>query len=229
MFLPPLVLAVTLTAEPALVELFSSEGCSSCPPAESLLRAQAAADPSLLVLEFHVDYWNSLGWSDPFSSAAFSERQSRYAAWLHSDQVYTPQAIVDGREAFIGSDAAKLKGALRHAATAGKRPLSLEVKGNALEISAADAPAGDLWVVVTEADLETHVRRGENAGRTLQHAPVVRAFKTLGAQPAGPLARHLDLQLDPSWRRDNLRIMAAVQDPGSGRILALGSVPVVPH
>src|SRR5450432_2618015 len=193
MLLPSLALAMTLTLtpEPALVELFSSEGCSSCPPAESLLRAQAVADPSVVALALNVDYWNSLGWSDPFSSAAFSERQSRYAAWHHSDQVYTPQAVVDGREAFIGSDSTKLKGALRHAATAGKRPLSLELTGNALAIAAADAPAGDLWVAVTEADLTTQVRRGENAGRTLQHAPVVRAFQSLGTQPAGPLARHV--------------------------------------
>jgi hypothetical protein len=220
-----LMLALTLTAEPALVELFSSEGCSSCPPAEMLLRAQAQSDPSLLVLEFHVDYWNSLGWSDPFSSPAASERQSRYAAWQDSEQLYTPQAVVDGRDAFIGSDPAKLAAALRRAATAGKRTLSLELRNGSLELSAAEAPAGELWVAVTEAGLETKVRHGENAGRTLRHAPVVRAFQILGTQAAGRLARRATLRFDPSWRRENLRMVAAIQDPASGRILALGSTP----
>jgi hypothetical protein len=227
--LTPLLLALTLGSEPALVELFSSEGCSSCPPAEALLRAQAASDPSLLVLEFHVDYWNSLGWRDPFSSPAFSERQSHYAAWRGTDQVYTPQAIVDGRDGFIGSDSAKLGDALQRAGVAGKRALSVSIKGSTVEISSSNGPAGELWLAVTEAGLQTQVRRGENEGKTLRHAPLVRSFQSLGSTATGPLSRQVTLHLDPTWQRENLRLVAAVQEPGSGRIVAVGSSKAGPQ
>ena len=221
--LTTLAIAMTMTAEPTLVELFSSEGCSSCPPAEALLRAQAASNPSLLVLEFHVDYWNSLGWKDPFSAAEFSERQSRYAQWRGSDQIYTPQAIVDGQDAFVGSSPQKLAAALGRANETKKPALVVEAKGDALGISLTDAPAGELWVAVTEAGLETKVRRGENEGKTLRHAPVVRLVQNLGPHAGGSLARHVPLRFDPSWHRENLRIVAALQDPRTGRIVALGS------
>ncbi len=222
----PLVLSLLLGTEPALVELFSSEGCSSCPPAEALLRAESAADPSIVALEFHVDYWNSLGWRDPFSSAAFSERQSRYASARGTDQVYTPQAIVEGRDAFVGSDSSSLHAALKRARGAGKQPLALRVNGATLRITGMDVPAGELWLAVTESGLVTEVERGENQGRTLHHAPVVRRFDSLGSVASGSLDRLTGVVLDPAWQAPNLRLVAAVQEPGSGRILALGTTPL---
>jgi hypothetical protein len=221
-----LALSLVLAFEPALVELFSSEGCSSCPPAEALLRAEGAADPTLLTLEFHVDYWDSLGWRDPFSAASFSDRQSRYASWRHTGQVYTPQAVVDGSDAFVGSDSIALHAALKHARSAGKRMLVLQLEGNMVTISSGDTPAGDLWVAVTESGLASKVERGENQGRTLRHGPVVRRFEALGALPAGRLQRSATLRLDPSWQRANLTVVAAVQEPRSGRVVALGSIAV---
>jgi len=221
--LTPIVLALLSSSAPPLVELFSSEGCSSCPPAEALVAAQAAIAPSPVILEWHVDYWNSLGWRDPFSTAEASERQGRYARWGATDQVYTPQAIVDGRDSFVGSDAAKLRAALKRAGAAEKAALRLELRGTTLAIDAAEAPAGELWVAVTEAGLETKVERGENAGRTLRHAPVVRHFQALGRTAAGTLARQVILWLEPGWRRENVRLVVAIQDPESGRILALGA------
>jgi hypothetical protein len=222
----PLVLSLALATEPALVELFSSEGCSSCPPAETLLRAEAEKDPALLVLEFHVDYWDSLGWRDSFSSASFSERQAGYAARRGGEEVFTPQAIVDGRDAFVGSDSSALHAALKRAHAAPKRLLSLQASGNTLRVSATDAPAGEFWVAVTEAGLETRVERGENRGRTLGHAPVVRLFERLGAVPAGHLERMVTLPIVAGWRRPDLKAVAAVQDPHSGEIVALGSLPL---
>jgi hypothetical protein len=217
-----LLLALGLSSEPALVELFSSEGCSSCPPAESLWRTRAAADPSLVVLEFHVDYWNSLGWTDAFSSAAFSAHQDRYAGW-RGTQLFTPQAMVDGQYSFIGSDAERADDAIRRARTSSKQPLIVEVRGSKVSISSPAAPAGELWVAVTEAGLESMVTRGENQGRTLKHAPVVRDFRQLGAIARGPLTRETSLVLAAGWRAENLRVVAAVQDAGSGHILALGA------
>jgi hypothetical protein len=218
-----LLLAFGLSSEPALVELFSSEGCSSCPPAESLWRTRTSTDPSLIVLEFHVDYWNSLGWTDPFSSPDFSARQDRYAEWRGRTQVFTPQAVVDGRYSFVGSDAERADDAVGRARGSAKQKLIVEVRGNKVSISAAAAPAGELWVAVTETGLESVVTRGENQGRTLRHAPVVRAFHQLGAIARGPLSRETSLGGAPGWRSEDLRVVAAVQDPASGNILALGA------
>ena len=103
-----LLLGLAADPSPVLVELFSSEGCSSCPAAEALLRERSLADPALLALEFHVDYWNDLGWKDRFSSPAFSDRQSRYAAVRGTGQVFTPEAIVDGRESLVGSESSRI-------------------------------------------------------------------------------------------------------------------------
>jgi hypothetical protein len=210
--------------EPVLVELFSSEGCSSCPPADELLRQLALADPSAAVLEFHVDYWNSLGWRDPFSAAAFSDRQERYAKQLAGDDhIYTPQAIVDGRDAFVGSDRRHLRDALAQAHRARKALIEMHLAGDTLELNAANALAGELWVAVTEANLSTAVLRGENSGQTLHHAPVVRWFHSLGSVPAGSWSRRIPLPLDPSWKRENLRVVGAVQNPATAAVVALGS------
>jgi hypothetical protein len=222
-----LVLAATpgqVRSGPILVELFSSEGCSSCPPAEALLREKSLADPSLIALEFHVDYWNSLGWADRFSSPAFSDRQSRYAAARGTEQIFTPQVIVDGHESLVGSDGTALSAALERAPQLQKATLTLQRSGDRLEIT-GEAPAGELWIAVTEAGLETIATRGENRGRHLVHAPVVRSFRELSTISAGPLRRETTLALDPSWKRAALRVVAAIQDPVHGTVRALGSIP----
>jgi hypothetical protein len=220
-------LALTTTApQPVLVELFSSEGCSSCPPADALLRELDLTDPSALVLEFHVDYWNSLGWRDPFSAAAFSDRQASYARQLTGDDhIYTPQAIVDGRDAFVGSDSHRLRDALARARhQVPKSQLQITIAGETLDLNATGLPAaGDLWVAVTESNLSTSVSRGENAGRMLHHAPVVRWFQPLGTVQMGSWSRKAALHLDPSWRPAHLRVIAVVQDPRTAAVVALGS------
>jgi len=221
-----LLLGLAADPSPFLVELFSSEGCSSCPAAETLLRQKSLADPSLLALEFHVDYWNSLGWKDRFSSSGFSDRQSRYASTRGTGQVFTPEAIVDGRESLVGSDRAALAAAVTRQRQRPRAILTLKQEGPELEITGAAVPAGQLWIAVTESGLETTPPRGENRGHRLLHAPVVRSFREVAAVPAGSLQKKVGVDLDPSWNRGSVRIVAAVQDPENGAILALGSAAV---
>jgi hypothetical protein len=229
-----LLLGLAAAPSPVLVELFSSEGCSSCPSAEVLLRERAIEDPGLLVLEFHVDYWNGLGWKDGFSSPAFTDRQSHYAAVRGTGQVFTPEAIVDGRTSIVGSDASALAAAVARARRSPPAILTLRVEGDApaqglappetrLEIGGEGVPAGRLWVAVTESGLQTMPARGENRGRRLLHAPVVRRFEEQGPVSASALHAKIAIPRDPAWERGAIRIVAAVQDPENGRILALGS------
>lgn len=169
-----------------VVELFTSEGCSSCPPADRLLLDFAEReDDRLFPLAFHVDYWNRLGWTDPFSAEAYSERQRSYARAVGSGRVYTPQMIVNGRTEFVGSRRAEaeqaLQRALEHPVPAAIN-LSASVEGRTVEIdyTVTDAPEGAvLNLALVQRRAEQAVPRGENAGRTLRHANVVRAFETV--------------------------------------------------
>ena len=170
------LLALAPAAPPgfAVVELFTSEGCSSCPPADRLL-ADLSKNEGVYALEFHVDYWNSLGWRDPYSAAAFSDRQRAYAG---AGQVYTPQMIVNGTDEFVGSDRERADAAI--AAGLAERPrvaLTAQITGDRLTYRAQGAPTGSrLCVAIVDAHRSTKVPRGENAGKTLEHARVVRAF-----------------------------------------------------
>lgn len=176
---------------PVVVELFSSEGCSSCPPADALFReleADASEDDVVLLpLELHVDYWNDLGWADPYSDAAYSERQRDYARTARRRGVFTPEAIVDGRDSVSGADRAAIRGAARRAAVATEVRLTLKRAGARLVLTQAgqtDEPSS-LVVAWTESALETRVTAGENRGSTLRHGPVVRALTRIGAAKAG--------------------------------------------
>src|SRR5689334_23574142 len=178
---------------PVLVELFTSEGCSSCPPADALLaelaRSQPVARAEVVPLALHVDYWNRLGWADPYSSAAFSERQNDYAGRAGSGRVYTPQMIVDGGAELVGSDSSRARAAIAEAARAPKTALTLAVAAKepralavTVDVSAPHAASGpaDVLVAITEDHLESDVTRGENAGRKLSHVGVARHLTTLG-------------------------------------------------
>ena len=214
----------------ALVELFTSEGCSSCPPADRLLAHLAAeardnGDP-VFTLSFHVDYWNYLGWADPYSDPAFSARQRAYSQALH-EGVYTPQMIVNGRRAFVGSDAARarrdLADALRQPAAvtlaAGVSPVTAE---GVLLVSyaAPDLPEGAVvHLAVVERGLSQRITRGENTGRTLGHENVVRVFETLTA-PYGKVNLELPEALNPA----NASLIAYAQDVKTTAVLGATSV-----
>jgi hypothetical protein len=221
------------TANPVVVELFTSQGCSSCPPADRLL-TQLGQDRELagrvIPLSFHVDYWNSIGWRDPFSSADWSGRQSRYSEALKlGNRVYTPQAVINGKSECVGSEegevrqriAAALKApadgrvALRLAPEAG----SVKASVDASMIGNASAARGlDVWVALYETNLTTAVGRGENAHRTLRNDYVVRRLVKAFTLPATPGAAHsgeVALVLDPSWKRGDLGVAAFLQDPAT--------------
>lgn len=171
----------------AVVELFTSEGCSSCPPADALVARiqKESADKPVYILAFHVDYWNRLGWKDVFSSHAYSERQNQYAKWLNLSSVYTPQAIVNGRSELVGSEEANLRNAINAGLEKNaKTELSLnnvKVEGDEaiIQYKADGAPNNsDLLIALIEKNATTKVQRGENGGRTLSHVQIVTQLKS---------------------------------------------------
>ena len=183
--------APSIAAErPVVVELFTSQGCSSCPPADALL-ATLADRPDVLALAFHVDYWNRLGWVDPFSGPWATARQSAYAAQMGSDQVYTPQAVVDGGRDVVGSDRDGLEAAIADARADPVVPVALTTSDAGLRVTVDPAAPADavLWLVGFDDRHETPVRRGENAGKMLVDRNVVRSLTRLdGWSPGGAVA-----------------------------------------
>jgi len=219
---------------PVLVELFTSEGCSSCPPADALLRElDGSGDPEVIALGEHVDYWNQLGWVDPFSSAAFSRRQEDYARRLGGGGVYTPQLVVDGRREMVGSDRAQVHRALAEAADQAKLPVALMarlVSPARLQVQveadvAGAAGAAEAFLALTEGPLESRVPRGENAGRVLTHAAVVRKWLELGpvAATGGHYRAAPSVELDPGWRPERMKVVVFIQERGTGQVLGAAS------
>ncbi len=215
---------------PVLVELFTSEGCSSCPPADALLaeldRQQPVADARAIVLSEHVDYWNHDGWTDPFSSPLFTTRQEEYARRFVISGPYTPQMVVDGEAEFVGNHAQSAGAAIRAAAQKDKIAVRLvpAAPGAASVRLEVDAfPAGKrrkagVWVAIAEESGVSSVRGGENKGRTLHHVAIVRELRQVGSinERAGfaadlPLAR-------------GRRLIAFVQESGCGRVWGAAEV-----
>jgi hypothetical protein len=215
-----------MLAAAVLVELFTSEGCSSCPPADAVLarlhRQQPVAGVELIVLSEHVDYWNSLGWKDPFSDARFSERQSD-----HGGRVYTPQAVVDGRTDVLGSDERAIVTAVTAAAREPHGGLRLTAAKKGVRITVAglsDHSDAAVMVAVVEDGLVSKVERGENAGRTLAHTAVVRALQRVGTVAAGAAqwSAEVPVPSNDSWKEP--RVVAFVQDVRTRRVLAAGAL-----
>lgn len=231
---------------PVLVELFTSEGCSDCPPADALLRRLVADQPiegvEIVGLGDHVDYWDRLGWRDPFSAALFSERQSQYEARVfRSNAVYTPQIVVDGFLESVGSDEGTVTRNIRTAARQPKATLTLEVtQTTAASVSVnlrtwvppqiERTGQADLVVAVTEDGLTTNVERGENHGRTLSHSAVVRAVTAVGRMSAGDQTASTNavLKLAKDWNQSHIRLVAFVQEQASRRILGTSAVMLAP-
>lgn len=217
---------------PVIVELFTSEGCSSCPPADDVLtrldRDQPVPGVEVIALSEHVDYWNQLGWKDRFSSALFSRRQEDYGKIFRLESVYTPQMVVNGQTQVVGSDWADATKAIRAAAQAPRASVIMAMKNSdtvSYQITQLpaqlfkDARGVDIILAVTEGNLETSVGGGENGGRRLHHTGVVRSLTTLEK-----LGSDAHLNLNPEWNRSNLRVVLFVQDHGTRRILGAGAV-----
>lgn len=218
---------------PVLVELFTSEGCSSCPPADALLAkldAQSVEGAEVISLSLHVDYWDRLGWKDPFSSADFSRRQSAYAGVFGSNRVYTPQMVVDGQAEFVGGDERKAREAIRRAAA--KPKVAIEVAKVRDGLFRVSMPAGGsagpaaVFAALTEDRLSTDVPRGENAGRRLAHTAVVRELVRLGATSTGrPFQLERELAVPSGSRRDTLRLVVFLQEESGRRIVGVRRIP----
>jgi hypothetical protein len=218
--------------------LFTSEGCSSCPPADELLGkmdAQTFPSVELVVLEEHVDYWDHDGWRDPYSSADFTERQKLYGERLHTDEVYTPQMIVDGKQQFNGSDSAKAGSALKAVSTDAKRDVRISavaIDGGTVSAHLA-CPGGNaaggthvlsVFAVVALSHAETDVKSGENSHRHLTHTAVARTFtRVVKLKPGEALDRDVRLKLDAgsdprSLDPKNLRLVVFLQDEGTMKV-----------
>lgn len=212
---------------PVLVELFTSEGCSSCPPADALLAHLDAAQPipgaQVIVLSEHVTYWNQLGWRDPFSSDAMTQRQQQYSARFGLDDVYTPQMVVDGTAEMVGSDDRKVSRAIAQAAITPKVELTIADAHWANEtvqfsLHSSEA-ANSVWMAaLAEDSAQSSVSRGENSGRTLRHVAVVRAMQQLNNY-AGD-GRTLTLQPPTPNIGAPMRLIVFAADRSSGHILA---------
>lgn len=229
-----------------VAELFTSEGCSSCPPADGVLRelAEGSATPGVkvIVLGEHVDYWDHEGWRDPFSSALFSARQTDYDARVfHANNIYTPQLVIDGRTQLIGSERAKVLAAVAAAARRPKIALAVHARrsadGSKIEASVTGVvPAGedlpgrsDLVFAITEDQLSTDVRAGENGGRRLSHTGVVRVLKTTKVVDVADrdLRQDVVVPLEKSWTPAHLSVVALLQERVSRRVAGAGSVALV--
>ena len=203
---------------PVLLELFTSEGCSSCPPADRLLekfdRDQSIAGADLVVLSEHVDYWNQLGWADPFSSAAYSQRQREYAERLKGE-VYTPELVVDGAKGLVGSDEREALAAIRDALRAPKASIGVSAqvvdRKAKIGIRPDQGVEGDVYLALAHDATSSQVLRGENRGRALTHVAVVYSIqKMAGTEAAVPL------------QGDKTRVIVFAAKKGSGRVVAIG-------
>lgn len=220
---------------PVLLEPFTSEGCSSCPPADRLLEILDEKQPfsgaDLIVLSEHVDYWDRLGWKDPFSSSQYTARQQDYTNRYNFDGVYTPQLVVDGRYGFVGSDGREASAAIEKAIHERKTPIAisnLARDGNQVTAHIELSPdenfkdaRGILYVALADNRQESHVARGENGGRTLSHVAVTRLLKQVGPIDFdGPFAKEIVLPV-LQGSGNGLRFVVFVQDPKSGHVLGV--------
>lgn len=223
----------TQPAGVAVVELFTSQGCSSCPPAEKVLedlrRAAERDGRPIFTLAFHVDYWNHGGWADPFSDAAYSHRQQEYVKAFKLDSLYTPQMVVNGRREFVGSDAGAADRSVKEA-TAAKATARISVVVHATgkdgyqvrtTVDGADANAV-LNVAVVEQGLSTEVKGGENGGRRLQEPSVVRWFKTVPISDAGDV----EVPPLPAVRADRASVVVFVQRSDNKSVLGAATAPL---
>jgi hypothetical protein len=223
---------------PVLVELFTSEGCSDCPPADALLKrldgSQPVAGAELVVLSEHVDYWDDIGWKDPYSSHEYTQRQDAYAGLFRLRSVYTPQIVVDGQFELVGSDERGALEAIQRAAKTEKIPVTLSevhLEGShtvALHIETAGLPSGlagesvNVMLAVADESDQSQVSRGENAGRTLTHVAVVRSLVLVGRiDKASGISQDTRIHFNSENPR-NLRLVAFAQDK-TGRIVGVGS------
>jgi len=230
---------VAVATSSVLVELFTSEGCSTCPPADKLLREfdinQPVKGVQVIVMSEHVDYWDRLGWKDPFSSALFTQRQGEYAQALHFEDVYTPQMIVDGRTGFVGSKRAAAFQAIAEAARSPKANVTLAIRettSTSIKLSVhvdgisdvARGEVAEVMLAIAESGLSNKVSRGENSGRQLAHSSVVRKLIKIGKVEAGTFNAEPAVNLDRAWKRQQIKAVVFLQQRTSRRVLGAAQI-----
>lgn len=238
--------SATSAREPVLVELFTSEGCSSCPPADALLagldRVQPIKSAEVIAVEEHVDYWDQQGWKDPFDSIDWTGRQSDYTSVLRTGSSFTPEMVVDGTKWFTGSQGPTAKEAIEKAASVKKARVEiseaapLQGKSVALKIdiekpmNATPKDTSQVLLAITETGLHSAVKDGENAGKELQHGAVLRELKVigvLGKNGQDGFSGQQTVKLDSSWNAANLRAVVFVQEKKSRRVLGVAELQLV--
>jgi hypothetical protein len=222
---------------PILLELFTSEGCSSCPPVDAWLQRVDAAQPvpgvQIVVLSEHVDYWDQDGWKDPYSLAMVTERQREYAQGLGLKDVYTPQVILNGSTVLGLTDPKAIEQAMEKAAAAPAVAVQIEsasveagkpdvLQGHIQALAGSPQQRGDVYVVVALDHTDSSVLRGENSGRKLSNVAVVEQMVKIGKLEKGKnFARDFQIKLKPGTDPSNLRVVAFVQEPNLGRVLGV--------
>jgi hypothetical protein len=202
------------------VELFTSEGCNSCPPADRQLQQ---LDKQVIVLSEHVDYWDQQGWKDKFSSHAFTERQESYARVFGIDGPYTPQMVVDGAAQFTGGDARRAMVEINKASDRPKATIVISRTEKGVRVDAEDSPHdADVFVAVADENDTTVVKAGENKGRTLSHVAVVRTLRKIGSiKRGGVFSREVTFDMPVSGER----IVVFLQEAGQSRIVGAQILP----
>jgi hypothetical protein len=233
-------------SQAVVVELFTSEGCSSCPPADALLMRLRATQPvqgaNIIAWEEHVDYWNHDGWNDPFSSSDWTMRQQDYVARFKEKEPYTPQMVVDGQTQVLGSAEPQAQQAILQAAAQPKTEVTVaqDGAGNGGQqyqykvhvgklAGDTDRDTAEVWLAVTESGLGSSVGAGENAGKTLRHAPVLRSLHKIGvASSKGDTAYEgaAKVKVNRDWKHENLQVAVFVQEKKSMKILGAASTTV---
>ncbi|MCY4065499.1 MAG: DUF1223 domain-containing protein [Rhodospirillaceae bacterium] len=216
---------------PVVVELFTSQGCYSCPPADKFLGVLAQR-PGVIALSFHVDYWNYLGWRDPYSSAEATQRQQTYASVMRRRTVYTPQMVIDGKLQAIGSYTGVVDGQIRLRQQAADDRVVVSISGDAKAESLTAALKGDggrtgdctVWLVYFDKQHTTAIPRGENAGKTLTYYNVVREIRRVAEYRGADLEIDLPRTGGQGARYDRAAIL--VQEPDGGRIVGAAWAPL---
>ncbi len=208
-------------ASPTLVELFTSQGCSSCPPADAFV-AELAGRDDVIALSMHVTYWDYIGWTDPFGSEAATNRQKAYGRRLNRGMIYTPQMVIDGTYEEVGSNRMAVKRAIAKASAAPGLAIELALDDDDLLVSIPGAHfdgAATVWLARYDAERVTEIPRGENSGRRLRNVNVVRDLREIGAWTGLPLELRLPASVLTSGEGGRDGCVVIVQEDGFGRVL----------
>ena len=231
-------------SQPVVVELFTSEGCSSCPPADALLlkleTSQSVAGANVIAIEEHVDYWNHDGWIDPYSSADWTQRQIDYVTHFKDKEPYTPQQIIDGQVELTGGQEDKTAQAVAQAIAQPKTEVTLATANSSSEgtqlnvrigklLGGTDRDSAEVWLAITESGLASSVDAGENAGKNRRHASVLRSLHRIGVANAkndSAFESSQKVKFKSSWNRQHLQLAVFIQEKKSMKILGAAAIPV---